>query len=206
MSAIDAVAVSPSAGAAAKERSFTDLDPASFLQLLITQITQQDPLQPTSNEDLLKQLATIRDIEASTSIVDSLQKLQTQQRLGAVTSLIGRHVRSREDLQGGPIEGRVAAVSFDGRGSAQLQLENGATLAFEDVATVETPLVAAQRLVGQTVVANVREGEAVAQVQERVTGAREDGQGGIILTLESGREVSAQDVLALGDVVNEPAV
>lgn len=47
------------------------LDMTSFLQLMAIQLQNQDPLNPTSNEDYMGQLAQIATIEAMNSMLES---------------------------------------------------------------------------------------------------------------------------------------
>ncbi len=49
-------AAPPSSGA------FAELGSQDFLKLMLTELTNQDPLQPTDNEALLRQISSIRDL------------------------------------------------------------------------------------------------------------------------------------------------
>lgn len=40
-----------------------ELTSQDFLKLLVTQLTYQDPLDPMGNEELLRQISSIREIE-----------------------------------------------------------------------------------------------------------------------------------------------
>jgi flagellar basal-body rod modification protein FlgD len=66
-----------------------------FLQLLVTQLQHQDPLEPTSNEDFIAQLATFSSLEQLQSINTGTQTglLMQQSMSNALsTSLIGNDV------------------------------------------------------------------------------------------------------------------
>ena len=65
---------------AAPATGIDGLDAGDFLQLMITQLTNQDPLAPTDNQALLDQLSSIRDIQLSTRLTETLQSLTGQQR------------------------------------------------------------------------------------------------------------------------------
>ena len=43
--------------------SLPGLGSQDFLKLLVAQLTNQDPLDPTSNQELFQQIASIREIE-----------------------------------------------------------------------------------------------------------------------------------------------
>jgi len=181
--------------------AFAALGGEDFLRLLIMQLTNQDPLEPTSNEDLIKQMASIRDIEVSTTLADTLRELTEHQRFGSVSSLIGQYVQSRPDDDGQTVSGKVAAVRFGADGSAVLELDDGRQLSADQVEGVETPLRAAQRLIGRMVSGVVQTGLGLTrQVQGVVTAAGQDeaGAGRVYLELDTGDRVFLEDVLEVG--------
>lgn len=67
-----------------------------FLTLLVTQLKNQDPLKPVSNEGFIAQLAQFSQLEQSTRLV-KLMEQSLDPKLGSrqfnVVSLIGRQVR-----------------------------------------------------------------------------------------------------------------
>ena len=85
------------------------LDADDFLQLLVAQLANQDPLAPTSNAEILRQLSAIRDIQLSTTLNDSLQTLTGNQRYGAAASLIGATLLQAASSSGSPSSGRRAS-------------------------------------------------------------------------------------------------
>ena len=87
-----------------------DLRSEDFFQLLITQLTNQDPFEPTENEDLLRQISSIRDIELSTVLTNSLHLLTGQQRFSSASSLIGRHVTGLPDADGAVMRGMGVGI------------------------------------------------------------------------------------------------
>ena len=56
-----------------------------FYELLITQLTNQDPMEPMGNEELLRQIASIREIELSSSLTESLQSRADKHPLGSAS-------------------------------------------------------------------------------------------------------------------------
>ena len=92
MQAIGATSLLTPTAAPQNSAAFADLGSQDFLKLMLTELTNQDPLQPTDNEALLRQISSIRDIEMSTSLTDTLQKLAGQQQIGAASSVIGQFV------------------------------------------------------------------------------------------------------------------
>jgi flagellar basal-body rod modification protein FlgD len=89
-----------------------DLDINQFLQLMISELTHQDPLNPMDNTQLVQQIGELRSIAASDQLTATLQALQTQQSLTTASSLIGKQVTAlTTDSQN--ITGKVDSVSVD---------------------------------------------------------------------------------------------
>jgi flagellar basal-body rod modification protein FlgD len=103
----------PSASAA-KSNGMADLGSQDFLKLMLTELTNQDPLEPTDNEALLRQISSIRDIELSTSLTDSIRQLTGQQQIGSSSSLIGQFVTGLPGEDGIVSSGLVVGVRFAG--------------------------------------------------------------------------------------------
>jgi len=84
-------------GAPTTQSTRTDLDPQSFMRLLITQIRHQDPLQPMDTQAMMTQLTQLTEVERLTAIDGRLQSLQIA--TGAVANtqaadLVGRTVEA----------------------------------------------------------------------------------------------------------------
>lgn len=89
-----------------------DLDINQFLQLMITELTNQDPLNPLDNTELVQQLGHIRSIAATTQLSDTLANLQTGQSLTTASGLIGKRVSAlTSDRQN--VSGVVDRVSVE---------------------------------------------------------------------------------------------
>jgi flagellar basal-body rod modification protein FlgD len=72
----------------------------SFLQLLITQMRNQDPLSPMDNQEFLAQLAQFSSLEQMQNLNDKVdQAMQLSQSLNnsSAAALIGRQVRAAGD-------------------------------------------------------------------------------------------------------------
>ncbi len=53
----------------------TNIDKDAFLTLLVTQLKNQDPTSPQSNEEFIVQLATFSSLEQLTAIKDGVAKM-----------------------------------------------------------------------------------------------------------------------------------
>lgn len=97
-----------------------------FLTLLVTQLRNQDPLNPLDNEAFVAQLAQFATVSGITEISKGIGALSTRTddlaRLQA-TALIGRSIASRDGQAG-----LVAGIAFGPDGRLDLLLEDGTTL------------------------------------------------------------------------------
>ena len=92
-------ATDPITGAPSEVAS-QDLGEDAFLTLLVTQMKNQDPLEPTANEDFIAQLAQFSSLEEMQAVNENLVALAALQQSNALMSqltdssaLIGRSVR-----------------------------------------------------------------------------------------------------------------
>lgn len=84
-----------------KESDNNTLDVDDFLQLLVTEMQYQDPLEPTDNSDYIAQMATFSQVEATKEMLDTVSR-QT------ASSLVGKTVIMITDLnKDGYVAGKV---------------------------------------------------------------------------------------------------
>ena len=104
---------------------------ADFLQLLVTQMTNQDPTSPMDSSQMVAQLAQISQVSATTSLQTSVDNLLTSMRgnqVSAASSLIGQAVTvpsKQANLSGGSFVGAVQVPS--GGGDVQVQITDPST-------------------------------------------------------------------------------
>ena len=197
------IGVTPSAGGA------DALSGQDFFQLLIAQLINQDPLEPTSNQELLQQISSIREIELSGTLADSLKSLTEQQRYGSASALIGHYVTGRADPadpSGLQPEGMVVAVRFSADGQAHLRLDNGLELPLERIDTVVSPETAAQALVGKLVSGiDTADPANPVMIEGVVTGLRTDSNGSIVLELDTGQQLELKNVVSSTALTSVPS-
>ncbi len=70
----------------------TILGKDDFLKLLVGQLKNQDPLNPTSDTDFIGQMAQFSQLEQTTNMASANAELINQQRGGRAVALIGRTV------------------------------------------------------------------------------------------------------------------
>jgi flagellar basal-body rod modification protein FlgD len=115
MANIDSLLGAPASSSSAsskKAHDLKDLDVNQFLQLMISELTNQDPLNPMDNTQLVQQIGELRSISASDQLTSTLQAVQTQQSLTTASSLIGKKV-SALNSDNENITGTVSSVSVE---------------------------------------------------------------------------------------------
>ncbi len=85
-----------------------DLD--QFLQLLIAELQNQDPLNPLENSEILQQISQIREISATNKLSETLDSVLLGQNMSTASSLIGKRINALTD-DARNIEGVVERVS-----------------------------------------------------------------------------------------------
>jgi len=201
MDPVTSLAAAPSAAPAATSNSFAELGSQDFFRLMLTQLTNQDPLEPTGNKELLEQISSIRDIELSTTLSESLRILTGQQRFTSASSLIGQHVTGTPAEDGTTPGGVVVAVRFEPDGTPVLQLANGETLPLDRVSAIMPLRRAAEAIIGQAVVgADRRPGANGAAVEGVVTAVKEDTNGDVLLELDNGGDLRFIDVVSIASL------
>jgi flagellar basal-body rod modification protein FlgD len=87
-----------------------DIDLNEFLNLMITELQNQDPLNPTDNAALLQQVGELRSISSNDQLVSTLKNFSSTQELTTASSLIGKTVKGL-DLGAKEVNGEVTSVS-----------------------------------------------------------------------------------------------
>jgi flagellar basal-body rod modification protein FlgD len=88
------------------------LDQQDFIKLLVAQMTQQDPLNPKSDLEMIPQMVSFTQLEQSKSMQSDLAQLRAEQQLLRANSLLGRTVEI-QDGNGARITGQVSAVQME---------------------------------------------------------------------------------------------
>jgi len=87
-----------------------------FLKLLVTQLKNQDPMNPMENAELTMQLAQMSTVEGINKLNDGLDALSAQFKATQViqgTSLVGRNVLAEGDVLTLTAAGAVGGVQLD---------------------------------------------------------------------------------------------
>ncbi len=105
-----------------------------FLNLLVTQMTSQDPLNPMTNQDLLGQMVQFSTLQSNTILDTDLGQMQTSQALAEANALIGRQVTLQVDSSGNTTQGVVSGIDA-GSGQPQIVV-NGVSYNLNQVLSV----------------------------------------------------------------------
>jgi flagellar basal-body rod modification protein FlgD len=105
-----------------------------FIKMMITQLQNQDPLEPAKNEQLLAQMSQIGQLQSSTQLTASLKGLVLQNSLGSAGNMIGKMVRGMDD-QNETISGLVNSVRVESD-KVYLELDSGKSLELTRVTSI----------------------------------------------------------------------
>ncbi|WRP08449.1 flagellar hook assembly protein FlgD [Rossellomorea aquimaris] len=152
-----------------------------FLKILMTQLQNQDPLNPMQDKDFIAQMATFSSLEQMTNLTKTMEKFvdnQSQSQLISYNQFVGKQVTWHKiieseagdapEIQEG--QGFVKGVRFKGD-SVEFIMEDGTILTpgnISQVNTTGTPeasLVNASLLIGKNVTWNSEDGEMSGIVQ-----------------------------------------
>jgi len=82
-----------------------------FLEILLTQLTFQDPLKPLDNQEFIAQMAQFTNLEQTRQLNDNTEVLLTVQSATQSIGLIGKTVTVLTDT--GIQKGTVTTISFN---------------------------------------------------------------------------------------------
>ncbi len=87
-----------------------DLTTDEFLQLMIAEMQNQDPLEPMTNSEMMSQVGQLREIASNESLSDTLESVMLGQNFSTASAMIGQYVDALSD-EGRNVQGKVARVS-----------------------------------------------------------------------------------------------
>jgi len=117
--------------AASSASNTTTIDYNSFLQLLVTEMQNQDPTQPMDPTQTVTQLATFSGVEQAVQTNSILSSLLSNSSLSQASSLIGHTVTSAD----GSTTGVIQSVSLTSAGMTAT-LANGGTVTLTSGITI----------------------------------------------------------------------
>ena len=106
-------------------------DSSGFLNILLAEMQNQDPTQPSDPTQWATQYAQMTGVQQSVLTNQKLDSLLTEQSLTQAASVVGRTVQSAD----GSISGKIVNVLLRGQ-QLQATLDNGKTLQLQDGVTL----------------------------------------------------------------------
>ncbi len=123
VSAVSSTTASSSQSSSVTQAASNLVDYNSFLKLLVAQMQNQDPMNPTDSTQYLSQLASFSSVEQAVQTNSKLDQLLQTSSLNQADALIG-HTLSNSD---GSVTGKVVSVTYASNGLTAL-LDSGASL------------------------------------------------------------------------------
>jgi flagellar basal-body rod modification protein FlgD len=136
-----------STGASAGD-PLASLNGGDFVQFLITELQNQDPLNPTSSNQMLSQLSEIGQLESSTDLQSSLTGMVQQNSVSSAANMIGKDVQGTDQFNNQQT-GTVTAVQVTTNG-VNLSLSNGSTVSLANVTNITDASTTAGTTSGST--------------------------------------------------------
>lgn len=127
------------AGGSADAYNALDID--QFLKLLISELQNQDPLDPMDNSEMVQQIGQIREIGATDQLTRTLSNLSASQELVTASGLIGRAVTGLAD-DSSDVDGvvdRITVETSDENQSRSVKVHvGGKTMDIKNIREIQT--------------------------------------------------------------------
>jgi flagellar basal-body rod modification protein FlgD len=118
------------------------LNQEDFLQLVVAQMSHQDPMNPKTDTDFIAQMAQFSALEQSKSMQSDIALLRNEQQVLQANTLIGREV-TLVDEQGALVNGPVSAVQVK-EGTPSIVV-NGKAYGLSALLSIQPPADTTQR-------------------------------------------------------------
>lgn len=182
---------------ALNENRFAELSSNEFINILVTELKNQDPFEPNDSAQILEQLSSLRNIEAFSELQDQLGTVVDQMQVAQAGAMIGRLVEG-VDSRNNQVVGQVTSVRVV-HGKGVLELDTGRSLEMDRITRIMTP---AQDLIGLLVQGLDDQNNPIEGVVSSVN--LESGE--MTLELTSGRTLSMERVTQISRPLEEPVL
>ncbi|WP_018922550.1 flagellar hook assembly protein FlgD [Salsuginibacillus kocurii] len=132
-----------------KDPEDTVMGKDDFLQILIAQLQNQDPLDPMDDKDFVAQMAQFTSLEQMTNMSDAIQDFVDAHEGGALvqhSELIGNKIQWEREVEVDEyrtetelVENEVVSVKRDSDGNIRLLLDDDNWISSEQLAQVAAP-------------------------------------------------------------------
>jgi len=100
--------------------AFGNVKLEDFIKLLVAELSNQDPLEPMDNSQIVEQVSQIQQIESNQRLTETLESVMLGQSIATAGNLLGRTVVGLTDQQA-MVTGEVDRVSI-AEGKVKLHL------------------------------------------------------------------------------------
>ncbi|HRP67929.1 MAG TPA: flagellar hook capping FlgD N-terminal domain-containing protein [Turneriella sp.] len=114
-----------------RKSGYDALDKNSFLKLLVTQLSKQDPTNPMNDREFISQMAQFSSLEQMNNVASSMNKLRNAQ----ANTLIGKMVEGKDFVTEKHLQGIVTAAIYEPNGDVLLKV-GGRFTKFDDITSV----------------------------------------------------------------------
>ena len=189
--------------------AFSELSSEEFVNILVAELSNQDPFEPNDSAAILEQLSSLRNIESQVSLQDQLKTMVDQNAISSASGMIGQLVKGL-DANNQTIEGLVESVVIE-NGTPVLKLSDGNRIEasritdVEDLGDLDTQVVQqllrnliilnSSALVGKQVSGLDTAGAVITGVVTSVVPEDDD----LVLELDTGQRLSAGAVTRFTD-------
>lgn len=117
VSATNSTAASTSTTSTSSKKTSSQLGAAAgmgkddFMQLLIAQLKNQDPMKPMEDKEFITQLAQFSSLEAMEKMTEQMENLTSSQMLVQAATLIGKQVSAKLE-SGEVVTGTISQVKI----------------------------------------------------------------------------------------------
>ncbi len=177
-----------------------------FLKILITQLQNQDPMQPMQDRDFIAQMATFSSLEQMTNMSKSMNEMRGMM-LGQATSYVGKEIIYEVNVYDQAngyflgtenYSGLVTAIEND-KGKTFLVTSLGHHITLDALRSVtadlKNPITDNAHLIGKKVSYAIMLSDATIEEQSSVVSAVSYQDGKIQLVLANDEKISLTDVL-----------
>jgi flagellar basal-body rod modification protein FlgD len=126
------------AGASKTFNPKSQLQVEDFINLMVTQLQQQDPTNPAKSSELLSQMSQIGQLQAQQQTQTALKDLVLQNNIGAASNMIGKDVEGIDPTTGENLTGKVKSVRVE-KGNVMLRLEDDTDLPLTQIISITQP-------------------------------------------------------------------
>ncbi|MBP5233814.1 MAG: hypothetical protein J6333_10450 [Planctomycetes bacterium] len=158
----------------AKSSSGFSVSSDQFLMLLCTQMSNQDPMEPMSNSDMMAQYAQLQQLENQQVMTSSMTDMRREYAVQGASQLLGKQVTAT-DRTGAEVTGVATKVIYDDdANNVNLQLSDGTVVSYTDVTKVEVidevaDVNASAEIIGKFVTGVTEDAKAYSGIVKNVT-------------------------------------